>query len=326
MFKYCVSFIYIVVFTFIPILYGMSASRNEPIQPLPTSVDVDPAKVEFGKQLFFDKRLSIDGSTSCESCHAIGGDNDKWGADNNKSLSSGTGNQLGTRNSPTLYNSVFNFKQLWDGRADTLAHQVRGVVLSPTVMGMKSWEDVVNKLKDDQVYAEQSEKIYGSSLSKENITDAIAEYEKTLITPNSPFDQYLNGDDEAISDIQKAGYQLFKSYGCVSCHQGKNVGGNMFQKFGVLKDISLKTGDLSDDLGRYNVTKNEWDKRVFRVPSLRLATKTPPYFHNGSVKTIEEAVDIMIKYQLGRGVPQKDRDAIIAFLDSLVGEKLQGVK
>jgi len=143
---------------------------------------------------------------------------------------------------------------------------------------------------------------------------------------NSPFDQYLKGNVNAINDQQKKGYRLFKAYGCVACHQGQNVGGNMFQKFGVLQDITLEPGTLSKDLGRYNVTRNGWDKRVFKVPSLRLVTKTAPYFHDGSVATLEEAVDIMIKFQLGREVPQEDRQAIIAFLGTLVGELPKSVK
>ena len=295
------------------------AQLNEPIEPIPLKLEVDQRKVNFGKKLFFDKRLSDDNSTACDSCHNL----NEWGAEN-KQVSNGINQLQGSRNSPTLYNSALNFKQLWDGRADDLAHQVQGVVLSPIVMGMESWEAAIKKLESDAYYVKESEEIYGKKLDKYIVSDAIAEFEKTLLTPNSPFDRYLRGDENAITDEQKQGYQFFKSYGCSSCHQGANVGGNMFQKFGVLDDISLSQGSLSNDLGRYNVTKNEWDKRVFKVPSLRLATKTPPYFHDGSVKTIQEAVDIMTKFQLGRGVPEPHRDSIISFLDSLVGEKTQG--
>jgi len=184
---------------------------------------------------------------------------------------------------------------------------------------------VVKKLSDDSQYAKSFQQVYGQSMNEDLIVDAIAEYEKKLITPNSPFDQFLHGNEAAITAEQKQGYELFKAYGCVSCHQGKNVGGNMFQKFGVLKDINLQSGSLNEDLGRYEVTKNEWDKRVFKVPSLRLAVKTAPYFHDGSVPTIEEAVDIMIEFQLGRSVPVSDRSSIIAFLESLVGELPAGV-
>jgi cytochrome c peroxidase len=302
------------------------AQSNEPIQPLPT-VSVNAARAALGKRLFFETRLSVDDTMSCGSCHDIDG----WGAENTN-VSEGVKKQLGDRNSPTVFNSVFNFKQFWDGRADDLSHQAMAPVTNPVEMGMVSWDDAIKKLKSDKTsrrdssYRDAFMLAYSADMSKELIVDAIAEYEKTLVTPNAPFDKYLRGESTAISANQKKGYELFKSYGCVACHQGANVGGNMFQKFGVLKDINMQDGSLSEDLGRYTVTKNEWDKRVFKVPSLRLAVKTPPYFHNGSVKTIEEAVDIMIQYQLGRGVPSEDRDSIIDFLGSLVGEKPQGAK
>ena len=296
------------------------AQGGEPIQPLPTSVNVDSAKAAFGKKLFFDKRLSADDSISCASCHDVSA----WGAEP-RAVSEGIKRQLGERNSPTVYNSTFNFKQFWDGRADTLSHQAEAPVINPVEMGMASWPDVIRKLENVPEYMEAANNLFGQPLSKQVVVDAIAEFEKTLVTANSPFDRYLLGDARAITPLQKKGYELFKSYGCVACHQGVNVGGNMFQKFGVLEDITMSNASLSDDLGRYTVTKNEWDKRVFKVPSLRLATKTPPYFHNGSVKTIQEAVDIMIKFQLGREVPSTHRDAIITFLDSLVGDKPQGV-
>lgn len=298
---------------------GIVNANDEPIQPLPETVDVNPAKVAIGKKLFFDTRLSADGSTSCASCHDI----DQWGAES-RSVSEGIKRQLGSRNSPTVFNSAFNFKQFWDGRADDLSHQAEAPVVNPIEMGMASWDDVVTSLKEDAYYTGVFQSVYGQEISKGVIVDAIAEYEKTLITVNAPFDRFLRGDASAITEQQIKGYQLFKSYGCVSCHQGVNVGGNMFQKFGVLEDISMQKGSLSEDLGRYMVTRNEWDKRVFKVPSLRLATKTAPYFHNGSVETIRDAVDIMIKYQLGRGVPEHDIDSIIAFLESLVGEKPKG--
>lgn len=298
------------------------AQLNEPIQPIPSQLEVDPAKAALGRRLFFETRLSADNSISCASCHDL----DQWGAETS-SVSEGIKKQLGDRNSPTVFNSALNFKQFWDGRADSLSHQAEAPVVNPVEMGYTSWDQAIENLKHDQVARKDSTytnvfmEVYGRDVSKELIIDAIAEFEKTLITPDSPFDLYLKGDQTAISDLQKNGYQLFKSYGCVACHQGANVGGNMFQKFGVLEDINNQGSTLNDDLGRYNVTKNEWDKRVFKVPSLRLAAKTPPYFHNGSVATLQEAVDIMIRFQLGRSVPDEDRDAIIAFLESLVGNK-----
>lgn len=295
---------------------------GEPITPLPLTVKVNDAKAKLGKTLFFDKRLSIDNSISCASCHEL---SNSYGTDL-RPVSVGVKGQTGSRNSPTVFNSVFNFTQFWDGRAESLADQAKSPPVNPVEMGMTSWDELVNKLKSDTGYITAFKSVYGAEMTADRITDAIAEFQKTLITPNSPFDQFLRGNKKAISDVQKRGYQLFKSYGCVSCHQGKNVGGNMFQKFGVLKDIVLQNGTLAKDLGRYNLTRNEWDKRVFKVPSLRLAINTPPYFHDGSIATIEEAVGVMIKFQLGRDVPEADKQAIIAFLGSLVGEIPEGVK
>jgi cytochrome c peroxidase len=203
--------------------------------------------------------------------------------------------------------------------------QVKEVVISRTVMGMPSWDYTVNKINDIDHYKTSFETIYGEPLTAEQIQETIAEYERSLVLVNSPFDQYLHGDENAISEAAKQGYQLFKSYGCVSCHQGVNVGGNMFQKIGVLKDINLR--DQADsDLGRHGITGNEWDKRVFKVPSLRLAVHTAPYFHDGSVKTLREAIDIMTDYQLGRTVPDEHKDAMIEFLKTLPGELPQEQK
>lgn len=298
------------------------ALGGEPITPLPLSVEVDPAKAQLGKTLFFDKRLSADDSISCASCHELSA---AWGTDL-RPVSAGVKGQLGSRNSPTVFNSVFNFTQFWDGRAESLADQARGPVVNPVEMGMASWDDAVKKLAGDAAYQQAFKSLYAAGMTADTIVDAIAEYEKTLITPNAPFDQYLRGKTDAINETQKRGYKLFKAYGCIACHQGQNVGGNMFQKFGVLKDISLLSGTLSNDLGRFILTRNEWDKRVFKVPSLRLAIMTPPYFHDGSVATIDEAVGVMIQFQLGRDVPDADKQAIIAFLTSLVGELPKGVK
>jgi cytochrome c peroxidase len=200
-------------------------------------------------------------------------------------------------------------------------------ITNPVEMGMDSWDDAIVKLSSSEEYRELFLNAFGDeNITAERSAEAMAEFEKTLITPNSLFDKYLRGNKDMLSEEQIRGYGLFKSYGCVSCHQGVNVGGNMYQKFGVLKDINLSKGSLNADLGRYDVTGNEWDKRVFKVPSLRLAVKTPPYFHDGSVETIEEAVAIMIEFQLGREVPEQDKQAIIRFLESLVGEIPAGVK
>ena len=287
----------------------------EPIKPIPLSIQVDRPLAHFGKRLFFDKRLSKDGTIACVSCHKL--NETAYGTDLS-AVSKGVNGRQGLRNSPTVYNSVFNFKQFWDGRADTLAHQAIEPVVNSVEMAMKNWDEAIDSIDDDPYYQSLVNSLFDGKFTAKNIQLAIAEFEKTLISPNSPFDQFLRGDNDAISQQQKRGYALFKSYGCIACHQGVNVGGNLFQKIGVMKDINLHK-NINKDLGRFSVTGNEWDKHVFKVPSLRLAVKTPPYFHDGSVATIEEAVDIMIKFQLGRQVPEKDRAAIISFLNSLVG-------
>lgn len=301
------------------LFYSVVSFAQEPIKPVPTLV-YDKEKAALGRLLFSDVRLSRDDSLSCESCHLL----DQAGIDHiPKSI--GIDGKLNKRNSPTVYNTAFNFLQLWDGRLDNLSDQVLDVVVSPTVMGMPSWDAVVEKIGAIDIYKEGFSQVYGTSPSKASIAEVLSEFERSLILINSPFDQYLEGDEDAISDIAKKGYRLFKSYGCVSCHQGVNVGGNMFQKIGVLKDISLR--DKADnDLGRHNVTGNEWDKRVFKVPSLRLVVKTAPYFHDGSVATLREAIDIMTEYQLGRTVPDEHKDAIMEFLATLPGELPQEIK
>ena len=298
-----------------------AAFASDAIEPIPQSLNADPDMAALGAKLFFDTRLSRDGSISCASCHEL---TTKFGTDLTP-VSIGVGGQRGNRNSPTVFNAALNFTQFWDGRAEDLAAQAIEPVINPVEMGMRSWDDVEDRLDGDSEYQSLSQSIFGGKLNARNIQLAIAEYQKTLLTPNSPMDRYLNGDRTALSEQELRGYQLFQSYGCVSCHQGRNVGGNLFQKFGVLKDINLSRSSLNQDLGRYEVTGNEWDKRVFKVPSLRLAARTPPYFHDGSIATLEEAVNIMIEFQLGRTVPEADQQAIIAFLNALVGEIPEGV-
>ncbi len=304
------------IFFFIACLpFGLAQAVNlseEPIQPIVAPKNLNIEKVVLGQALFHDVTLSKDNSTSCASCHDL-----KKGGVDNLPLCKTAENGICERNSPTVFNSVFNFRQFWDGRSTDLKDQIHDVVNRGADMHLE-WPQVLERVSAKGDYVKSFDKIYGG-LNKDAVADAIAEFEKSLVTVDAPFDLFLKGDKKAISDRQKRGYELFKSYGCVSCHQGRNVGGNLFQKFGILKDINLRSG-RNDDLGRYQVTGNAWDKHVFKVPSLRLAVLTAPYFHDGSVATIEEAVDIMIEFQLDRPVPEQDRDDIIAFLSSLVGE------
>lgn len=288
---------------------------DEPIQPVPLTLKQDPARAEIGRQLFRDTRLSGNGRISCASCHDIskgGGD----GRDRSVGLHGG----LTSVNAPTVLNAALNFKQFWNGRAESLESQADHVMQNPVEMGSQ-WAEVVQKVSQDPKYKAAFAASYKDGVTKANIQNAIATFERTLITPNSRFDKYLRGDANAITPAEKAGYAKFKQYGCVACHQGVNVGGNMFQKFGVMGDYFAKRGNPTEaDLGRYLVTKVESDKYVFKVPSLRNIALTAPYFHDASAKTLDEAVDIMFRYQLGRVASKEDKDAIIRFLNTLTGE------
>ena len=296
---------------------GLAAEprTNEPIKPIPAEIEVDTAKAALGRRLFHDPRLSKDGTVSCASCHDL-----RSGGDDGRRISLGIEARKGVINSPTVFNAGFNFKQFWDGRATTLTAQIDGPIQTPFEMG-SLWPEVVAKLYQDEEYPALFEDIYPDGIGRLSIRDAVAEFVKSLITPNSRFDQWLRGNDDALDEHEKHGYALFKSYGCVSCHQGANVGGNMFQVFGVLNDYFKKRGNITDaDLGRYNVTGNVADRHSFKVPSLRMAAMTAPYLHDGSAATLRDAVDVMFEFQLGREAPDEDKEAIVAFIETLVGE------
>jgi cytochrome c peroxidase len=288
---------------------------NEPIRPIPFSLALDEKKVALGEKLFNDPQLSRDDSISCASCHALS----KGGTDR-AALSSGIGGQLSLVNAPTVFNSSLNFKQFWDGRAQSLEEQIDGPTHNSREMG-SNWTEIIKKLEKSPDYVKDFSGLYPNKIQSDNIKDALATYERSLITPNSRFDQYLRGESHALTDEEKQGYQLFKTYGCVSCHQGLNVGGNLFQKFGVIGDYFADRGHLTKaDWGRFNVTGDETDKFVFKVPSLRNVALTPPYFHDGSANQLEAAVTVMSVYQLGHPLTTAERDAIVKFLKTLSGE------
>ena len=209
-------------------LYTSASTAAEPIRPIPTTVDADPKKVNLGRMLFFEKRLSKDDTVSCHSCHVL-----EQGGSDGRRVSVGVGNSEGFVNAPTVFNSANSIRQFWDGRADDLHSQIDGPVQSKVEMGAL-WPDVVTKLYLDPEYPELFDEIYPDGITRTTIKDAIAEFERVLITPNSRFDRWLGGDQDALTEQELRGYQLFKNYGCVSCHQGANVGGNMFQVFGVI--------------------------------------------------------------------------------------------
>jgi cytochrome c peroxidase len=287
---------------------------SSPIKPLPQTVEVNQNKAVLGEKLFFDPQLSKDGTVSCATCHDL-----NKGGDDGLQFSIGIGGKKGNINAPTVYNAVFNFRQFWDGRAEDLKAQVFGPIENPVEMG-HTMAQAVEKLKKNPIYLSEFTSIYPDGITQDNVADVIAEYEKTLITPNAPFDRYLRGEKDAISKDAKEGYGLFKSKGCIVCHNGINVGGNFYNKFGVFKDAN------SSALGRYNITKKEEDKFVFKVPSLRNVTLTAPYMHDGRTASLKEAIEIMSEHQLGRYITEEEVRKIALFLKSLTGEIPQSVK
>ncbi|MCM2352025.1 MAG: cytochrome-c peroxidase [Pseudobdellovibrio sp.] len=307
----------IVIFFFLAVTAHAMEKKSEPIRPLPVNIkDNNPEKTKLGFLLFNEKKLSANNTISCASCHAL----NAMGVDG-LAKSVGIHGAAGAVNAPTVFNSGLNFVQFWNGRAKTLEDQIDGPLQYPKEMG-NSWEQAVAKLNQDKRYREAFSSIYSDGITVSNIKNAIAEFERQLQTPNSKFDRYLRGE-MVLSELEEGGYRRFKSLGCISCHQGQNIGGNMFQTMGVMGDYFKDRKDMSqteDDLGRYLVTKRDRDKFVFRVPSLRNVEKTAPYFHDGYAKTLEQAVDIMGRYQLGQKLSRRDINAIVAFLKTLTGE------
>lgn len=276
-----------------------------PIQPIPEKAHFEQGWVQLGKSLFNSKLLSGDNSIACASCHLV-----NYGGDDGFALSTGFNNALGERNSPTVLNAVFNFRQFWDGRSTGLFTQIAGPIHNPAEMN-SNWQQIITKLNKEPAIKQAFSELNENTINKNNISKAITLYQSTLITPHSPIDRYLLGDQNALTQQQQRGWRAFQSLGCIGCHQGRNIGGNMYQKLGR---IDLIQGPLKDDLGRYKVTKNSNDKHVFKVPSLRNVTLTAPYFHNGSVATLSEAVSLMAKMQLGIELSEQTQQDLVALL------------
>ena len=295
--------------------------KNEPVRPIPDSMPVDSAKVALGEALYHDTRLSGDGTISCATCHGIG----TAGVDNLQ-YSKGIGGQFGGINAPTSYNACFNFVQFWDGRALTLADQAAGPPLNPVEMGSKSFDEISDRLAADADFTQRFLAVYPEGYSAATITDAIAEYEKTLITPNSPFDLYLKGDKGAMTADQIEGYALFKEYNCATCHAGVNMGGLSYELMGQRADyfkdreVNVQSGLTDADNGRWAQTKIERDRYRFKTPTLRNVALTWPYYHDGSVATLEEAIQMMSTYQVGRDMPASDVAKVKSFLDARTGQ------
>ncbi len=288
---------------------------GEVIQPLPLTVELDEAKVELGDRLFHDKRLSADDTLACSGCHGL----DKGGTDQEQ-FSTGVDEQVGAINAPTVYNSSYNVLQFWDGRAADLTDQADGPVNNPIEMA-SDWEQAVGKIKNDAYYKTAFAELYADGMNEKNIRDAIATFEKSLITPNSRFDKYLMGDEEAISESELAGYHEFIETGCTSCHFGVAVGGTHFEKMGKHNDYFADRGDMTDaDKGRFAATEDEKDMHSFKVPLLRNIEVTHPYLHDGTAETLAGAIDIMSRYQLKEPLTAKQIRNIEKFLLTLTGQ------
>lgn len=287
------------------------------IRPIPARLPHDPAKAALGEKLYHDKRLSADDTLSCASCHDLA----KGGTDN-EAVSDGIRKQKGGINAPTTFNAALQFVQFWDGRAPTLEAQAGGPPMNPVEMGSAGWDQIVAKLNKDKALRKEFEAVYPEGFGAKSITEAIAEFERTLVTPNSRFDRYLVGDAAALSADEKHGYEVFKEAGCATCHVGELLGGKSFERMGRRADYFKARGDrLTDaDDGRFSATKREQDRHAFKVPTLRNVARTFPYFHDGSKKTLRGAVDAMVTYQVGASLPEKDAEDVVKFLETLTGE------
>ncbi len=285
-------------------------------QPLPESVpsstnQATEAKIALGRMLYYEPRLSKGQDISCNSCHLL----DKYGVDN-QPTSDGHKGQKGDRNAPTVYNAAGHFVQFWDGRARDVEEQAKGPVMNPVEMAMPSERKVVAVLKSMPEYVDAFKKAFPEDrdpVSVENMALAIGVFERELITP-SRWDQFLRGDAQALTDAEKAGFNTFVEAGCQICHAGAYLGGHQYQELGAAKPYP----DTSDP-GREKVTKNEADRMVFKVPSLRNIAETKPYFHNGKVETLEQAVSRMGEYQLGKSLTEEQIGSIVTWLKTLTG-------
>lgn len=293
----------------------LELAGSEPILPLPAQVRVRQELAALGGELFNTKLISEDGKVSCASCHER-----RFALADGHSLSKVEGRPATATNSTTLYNVAFLSKLTWSGKFDSLETHIDALMKNPKLMG-SSWDSVAGRLSQVPAWQARFQKVFPDGINPENARAALLEYERSLVTPNCPFDRWLRGDADALSLLQRRGYGLFKAYGCASCHQGMAVGGNMLQRFGVMRDYFADRGEVREaDLGRFLVTGREEDRHVFRVPSLRNVALTAPYFHDGSAPTLQVAIQIMGEYQLGREISTEDVQAIAAFLESLTGE------
>lgn len=296
---------------------GASASGvegREPLAPLQPTGYLNPARVALGGQLFSDPILSSMNRLSCISCHDL-----TKGGTVNERRTVGYKGRVHRFNAPTIFNVGSNYRLGWRGDFTSLEEQNEKVLLDENLMAA-TWPMLLERLRNSQVYSSMFQRIYGHPVDRGDLLDALATFQRSLSTPNSPFDRYLAGDTNALTPKEVEGYRLFKDYGCASCHQGSNIGGNMFQKFGIFSPPPTGDSESDGDMGRYTLTGQEADKEVFRVPSLRNVAVTAPYFHDGRVSSLPAAVQIMARSQLGRTLTANDTDTLVAFLKTLTGE------
>ena len=294
------------------------------VAPAPKDNPTTQARVELGKKLFMDPRFSSTGTVSCNSCHNV-----MEGGDDSRPTSMGVHGKTGGRNAPTVWNSAFHSVQFWDGRASLLEDQAKGPVANPVEMGMKDVETAMDRVRRIPGYKAEFEKVFGKGgMTVDNAARAVAAFERTLITPNSPYDRFVKGDKTALSSQQQRGMEKFAASGCTSCHYGAAFNGpampfgqGFYAKFPTFSDNAyVSQYNLMADKGREEVTGKAADAHMFRVPTLRNITDTAPYFHNGSVNDLGEAVRVMAKTQLNRELSDEDVADIVAFLSSLTGE------
>lgn len=310
------------VLCFVLLPLAVPAPDSEPaaiklFQPLPSSFasaknPATQAKVDLGRALYYDTRLSRANDISCNSCHNLS----TYGVDN-EPTSTGYKHQKGGRNSPTVYNAAGHFVQFWDGRAADVEAQAKGPVMNPVEMAMSAEKEVVARLKSIPGYVSMFKAAFpgqADAVTFDNMANAIGAFERGLVTP-SRWDQYLKGDKTALTDAEKAGFKQFVDAGCAACHSGRLVGGSLYQKAGL-----VKPWDNQKDPGRFQVTKEDSDKMMFKVPSLRNIAKTGPYFHDGSVPALDSAISYMAVHQVGKSLTGAQVKSIATWLNTLTGE------
>lgn len=304
-----------------PSAEGPLAILRSAVSPLPELAAANPAKVALGRRLFHDPILSGDGTVSCSSCHSL----DHGGAEDRVS-SVGIRAQVGPINSPTVLNARYHFVQFWDGRAADLREQAGGPIANPAEMG-STLEAATAALNASPRYTELFRAAYADGVTADNLRDAIAAYEESLVTP-SRFDRFLKGDERALNADERAGAELFVTTGCITCHQGVNLGGTSFQRMGAVRNYFTDRGTplTEADNGRYNRTHNEADRHFFKVPTLRNVALTGPYLHDGSRATLDETVRVMGRYQLGHELTGEQVTRLVAFLNALTGELPAGAR